>query len=59
MIEFRRLNRCEGKRQYLTPQHARFDARQIRRRRDRRVEAYHCPYCRYWHVGSNPTHDRP
>lgn len=35
------------------------------RERDRRVDPYHCTFCRSWHVGSKPaaikgnTHGRP
>ena len=42
---------CEGKKKYLTYEHARYDAKDIRNKYNVRVDVYHCPVCNYWHVG--------
>lgn len=43
---------CYGKRQYLTFEHARHDAKHIRDRTSDSIQEYHCRVCHSWHVGT-------
>jgi hypothetical protein len=47
----RRTFICEGK-EVLTFHIAQKLARDMRRRGRLKIEAYHCPFCRAWHVGN-------
>ena len=51
----RRVASCDHKKQYLTYQHAAFDAKAMRRNYDGKVHVYHCKYCNAWHVGGGDT----
>ena len=42
---------CRAKKAYLTFVHAQHDARRLRRK-DGRLQAYHCGVCGYAHVGN-------
>jgi len=52
---FKRIASCEHKKQYLTYEHAAFDAKAMRRNYDGKVHVYHCKYCNAWHVGGGDT----
>lgn len=54
-LEAKAMAACRGKKVYLTPTHARHDARDMRRFKSQRVQAYRCDLCKFWHVGT--THE--
>lgn len=51
---------CDGKDRMPNPRVARQVAARMRGRRDgARVQAYRCPFCEHWHVGSVPSSRAP
>lgn len=44
---------CKGKPSFSAAK-AHEQAQRMRRRKHVAVRAYHCRFCRHWHVGNNP-----
>ena len=51
-VFIRRLSGCQGKERFQTFTLAQEVAHKVSRRRSARVNAYHCPICSGFHVGS-------